>query len=199
MKKKPFLSIIMPVYNAERYLNESISCILEQKFQDFELIIVNDKSTDYSGRICDSYAQKDDRISVIHLEKNGGAGNARNIGIQKASADYLTFIDADDVIEEDLYFNAFTKAIQYSADIVVWGLTEEYYSNKGEVVFKNYVSMPEQICQNRQQVRDAVIKLEEKTLFGYQCNRFYRSNIIKENGIHFESVILYEDYFFNLR
>ena len=103
MNAIPFLSIIMPVYNAEKYLEDSITSILDQTMQDFELILINDCSTDNSRRLCEKYVQQDSRVVMIHLEKNGGAGNARNIGIQKAKGKYITFMDSDDVIERNLY------------------------------------------------------------------------------------------------
>ena len=198
MEKTPFLSIIMPMYNAENYIEDAIKSIQNQKFEDFELIIVNDKSTDNSKEICEQIKEKDARIKIITVEKNGGAGNARNIGIQLAIGTYITFMDADDIIDFDLYYNAYQKIVQYDVDEVVWGMTEEYYDQNGQCYLLNKLNLPETICVDSKQVRDMVIILEEKTLFGYQCNRFYRADIIKKNNIKFEKVILYEDYFFNL-
>ena len=90
MSEKPCISIIMPVYNAEKYLKEIFQCILNQSYQKWELIAVDDCSKDKSGKICDIYAEKDSRIRVIHLQKNSGAGNARNQGIFSVTAIFLT-------------------------------------------------------------------------------------------------------------
>lgn len=199
MGKKPFLSIIMPVFNAEKYLVESISSILKQKMQNFELILINDCSTDRSGFMCEEFSRKDDRISTITLEKNGGAGNARNIGMKVAGGEYITFIDSDDIIDEDLYLNAYHMAADHDLDMVVWGMTEEYYNEFGKCYCINQLYLEQCLCKNIEEIKSTVILLEEKTLFGYQCNRFYRADILKNNSIEFEKIILYEDYFFNLK
>ena len=93
----PVLSIIVPVYNVEKYLARCIDSILAQTFTDFELILVDDGSTDNSGEICDEYAGKDPRIIVIHKE-NGGVSSARNHGLDIARGEYITFVDSDDQI-----------------------------------------------------------------------------------------------------
>ena len=100
------ISIIMPVYNKEKYLKNTIDSILKQEYKNFELIIVDDGSTDKSKYICDEYASKDSRIKVYHI-KNEGVSNARNIGLKYATGDYIQFIDADDTINT----NTFSKYI----------------------------------------------------------------------------------------
>lgn len=98
MNTSPLLSIIIPVYNAEKYLQKCVNSIFEQDFSDYELILVNDGSTDGSGDICDKYALIDPRIQVIH-KANGGQSSARNNGLKAAKGKYLWFIDSDDIIE----------------------------------------------------------------------------------------------------
>lgn len=88
-----FISIIIPVYNNEKYLSDSINSVLQQRSKDWELIIVNDGSTDRTGKICDEYAKKDNRIKVIHTQ-NYGPADARNIGIQNANGKYCIFLDS---------------------------------------------------------------------------------------------------------
>ena len=95
-----YFSIIVPVYNVEKYLRECIDSILCQTFTDFELILVDDGSKDESGKICDEYAEKDNRIKVIHKE-NGGQSTARNCGVKESSGKYIVFLDSDDFISED--------------------------------------------------------------------------------------------------
>ena len=94
------LSIIVPVYNAENYLHNSLDCILKQTYRDFEVVLVNDGLTDNSGQICDVFAQRDSRVHVIH-QKNAGAGAACNAGIKTAKGEYIVFVDSDDMIEPD--------------------------------------------------------------------------------------------------
>lgn len=98
--KNPSFSIIVPVYNAEAYLPRCIGSILSQTFTDFELLLINDGSTDNSGNICDAYAQRDDRVRVFH-KKNGGVSSARNLGIDNAKGEWIAFCDADDYISND--------------------------------------------------------------------------------------------------
>lgn len=96
------ISIVIPVYNVENYLDECIESVTSQTYRNLEIIIVDDGSTDQSGRICDSWAQKDERIRIIH-KKNGGRSDARNAGISAATGDYIGFVDGDDVIFPDMY------------------------------------------------------------------------------------------------
>lgn len=198
MKEKPFISVVMPVYNAEAYLEDSVKSVLNQTFSNIELILIDDCSSDKSGKICDSWALADKRVKVIHLAKNGGAGNARNEGIKNAEGIYLSFMDADDFIEDHLYSDAITGIAEYGSDMVIWGLTEEYYDCDNKFIFENTLVLANRNCSNVADVRKAVIELEKKTLFGYQWNRLYRMEIIKQNNIMFEDSILYEDFFFNL-
>ena len=98
----PEISIIVPVYNVEKYLKRCIDSILNQSFTDFELILVDDGSTDNSGEIIDEYAIKDERIKVIHKE-NGGLSSARNVGIEYSKGNYIAFVDSDDYINKNMY------------------------------------------------------------------------------------------------
>lgn len=114
---KPKISIIVPIYNTGKYLNRCIDSILNQSFKDFELILVNDGSTDNSKKIIDEYAKNDRRIKVIH-KKNGGQGSARNRGLDIAQGDYIGFVDSDDWIHKDMYKFMYAIAIQNNVAIV---------------------------------------------------------------------------------
>ena len=117
MNKIPLFSVIVPIYNVEKDLCTCIDSILAQTFTDFELILVNDGSTDCSGKICDEYALKDSRIKVLHKE-NGGASDARNNGLDIAIGTRVCFIDADDYVDNN-FLEIFNKR---DADMVVQGL-----------------------------------------------------------------------------
>lgn len=198
MENKPLISIIMPVYNAEKYVRSAIQSVIEQTFQNWELIIIDDKSSDNSGEICDKWGRNDKRVRVIHLSKNGGAGNARNTGIREAQGKYITFLDSDDSINRELYETVLRKSKGYDIDLFVWGVTEQYYDRKGRIIRENKLFLPTKLYLDENEVHDKVIELEDKTLFGYQWNHLYKSEIVKKNSIYFEPVVLYEDYFFNL-
>lgn len=110
------ISIIVPVYKAEKYLCECIDSILSQTYENFELILVDDGSPDNSGKICDEYAEKDKRIKVIHKE-NGGVSSARNMGLDNANGEYITFIDSDDVVDKQYLELMYNKLVETHSDI----------------------------------------------------------------------------------
>ncbi|WP_161949297.1 glycosyltransferase family 2 protein [Streptococcus suis] len=115
---KPLISIIVPVYNVENYLDECIQTVLAQTYSNWELLLINDGSTDSSGTICDDYAKGDERIRVVH-KNNGGLSDARNAGINNCTGEYITFLDSDDGIREDFLETCLTTAIQHDVDIVI--------------------------------------------------------------------------------
>lgn len=127
------LSIIVPVYNAENYLHNSMDCILKQTYRDIEVVLVDDGSTDNSGQICDMFAQQDSRVRVIH-QKNAGAGAARNAGITKATGEYIVFVDSDDSIEPD-YMEMLSK---HNEDLVF--IDVDRVDEQGKVLGKEYLS-----------------------------------------------------------
>ena len=117
------ISIIVPVYNTEKYLDRCIQSILAQTYTDFELLLIDDGSTDSSGALCDKYAEQDSRIRVFHKE-NGGVSSARNTGLDNAEGEYIIFVDSDDYMKSQMCEILYNKLIQEQADIVICG-TEE--------------------------------------------------------------------------
>lgn len=113
----PQVSVIVPIYNVEKYLHKCVDSILKQTLTDFEIILIDDGSTDNSYKICHEYALKESRIQVLHKE-NAGVSSARNLGLDNAKGEYIIFIDADDWILEDMLQNMYEKAIADNADIV---------------------------------------------------------------------------------
>lgn len=118
----PKVSVIVPIYNAEEYLLECIDSILQQTFCDFELILVDDGSPDSSGSICDEYAQKDNRIQVIH-QSNGGVTSARAAGVSASQAEWITFVDADDTLPSDALYQMCLKTNETS-DIIIGAMDD---------------------------------------------------------------------------
>jgi len=121
------VSVIVPIYKVEQYLPQCIESIINQTYQDLEIILIDDGSPDACGIICDKYAQKDKRIIVIH-KNNGGLSDARNYGIMLATGDYLGFVDSDDWIESDMFEVLVKLAVDNKADIVSSGVFYEYPS-----------------------------------------------------------------------
>ena len=152
------LSIIVPVYNAERYLQKCIESILNQKMSDFELLLVDDGSTDSSGKICDEYSEKDSRVTVMHI-LNGGPANARNEALKTANGKYIGFVDSDDWIEPDMYERLCKNAAETSADLVFCDYIAE--TSAGSVVEFALFSTQEIFY------RDAIENLFLPYFFGY--------------------------------
>lgn len=124
------VSIIVPVYQVEKYLRQCIDSILAQTFQDFELILVDDGSKDRSGQICDEYAKKDDRIYVVHT-LNRGAAAARNTGIQRASGTYIAFVDGDDYLAENMIGRMYEVILDAQCDLVICNFLHAFSDEKG--------------------------------------------------------------------
>ena len=121
----------MPTYNVEPYMGKAIDSVLAQKFQDWELIVVNDGSPDNCAEIAQTYADEDSRISVVH-KPNGGLSDARNFGLKYAKGDYVHFFDPDDYISNDYYQEMYEKAISERSDVIISGYKVEYINDKGD-------------------------------------------------------------------
>ncbi|MDR2151443.1 MAG: glycosyltransferase [Helicobacteraceae bacterium] len=122
---KPKVSAIIPVYNAEKYLRKCVESVLAQTFCDFECLLVDDKSSDTSGAICDEFALLDSRVRVMHNSQNEGASYARKIGLDAALGEYILFIDGDDWIEPQMIAALYSKAVPTDADMVYCDYYEE--------------------------------------------------------------------------
>ena len=145
--RDPQISIIVPIYNGEKYLQPCIDSIINQTFENWELILVDDGSTDGSATICDEYALQDSRIRVLH-KSNSGQAQARNDGMRHADGCYISFVDCDDWLEPDMYENMMDAMLTNKADIVVCGYAKEYVSHRKAVnadgtlsIYKGYQAL----------------------------------------------------------
>ena len=187
------LSIIVPVYNVENYIRQCINSVLFQSFCDYELILVDDGSTDSSGRICDDYLT-DSKVKVIH-KKNGGLSSARNAGIMKASGDYLMFIDGDDFLySRDVLKKIVDIIIQSDGDVVQFKILQ-YYEKHNKMI--------EQKRLNGYQDDELMItlkKLNDNSLLSVSaCDKVVKRSIVVENSILFNEELLSEDIDWSLR
>lgn len=185
------ISVIVPVYKVENVLHYCIDSILNQIYKDFELILVDDGSPDNSGKICDEYAKKDNRIKVIHKE-NGGVSSARNCGIDAAKGKYICFVDSDDYVAPNYLNNLIVaKKNNPQCDNIWCGFqTVESYNVKTGNVTSNGE-------KSTYSVKD-IMTLHEKWLDSGPYCKLYTRNIIVKNHIHFsESLSLGEDLIFN--
>lgn len=193
-----FISIIMPVYNVEKYIAESVKSVLAQSFTDFELLLVDDCSPDESGRICDEFAQKDNRIKVIHLPENVGAAAARNTAMSYIDGEYLCFLDSDDHFDCNMLENLAESVRNNPAHAVVFGLVEEYYDDKGILKSTKTVSCENKIITNQKELRKELLKLEAQDLYGYPCNKMYNVDYLKKCKAVFPRMRFNEDIIFNI-
>lgn len=177
------LSVIVPVYNVELYLEKCVNSILEQTFKDFELILVDDGSSDSSSQICEAY-KRDERVIVIH-KSNGGLSDARNIGIRQSKGEYLSFIDSDDWIDKDMFLEMLQAVSETDSDIVVCGHRVVTVSGEVEetVVFKNDMVL------SRTDATKLILKDEDIPSFAW--NKIYRKNLF--DTILFPKGRIYED------
>ena len=178
------VSVIVPVYNVEKYLARCIQSVCGQSYQGLEIILVDDGSKDKSGVICDEYAEQDGRIKVIHKE-NGGLGDARNAGVEKAEGKYLLFVDSDDRIHENLVRDTVETAEKNQADMVIF----DYIGEEENGNLTDRFTFPFSV--NR------VIEVaEEKELIMRSCsavNKLIRRELWKESGFQFPKGRYYED------
>lgn len=186
----PLISVIIPVYNVENYIEASIKSVIEQSYKNIEIILVNDGSTDNSGKICDSFAALDNRIKVIH-KSNSGVSAARNSGIESASGDYICFIDSDDYVTADYVKHMYDVAEKYNSDIT----TSNQYKiwNDGKVVelFKRNAPYGSVIVKSGTETLSDM--LYGKTCYATCCCKLYKKEIFK--NIRFPEYRMGEDSF----
>ena len=187
------VSIIVPVYNAESYLNRCIDSILNQEYSDYELFLVDDGSKDSSGAICDAYAAKDDRIHVIHKE-NTGVSDSRNTAICQARGTYLQFLDSDDWITPDATKLLVRAATEHNCDMVIadfYRVVGERVSHKGDIEEDGVFS--------REEFASHMMENPADFYYGVLWNKLYRRDLIEKYQLRMDPSISWcEDFLFNL-
>ena len=179
------ISVIVPVYNVEAYLEKCVESILKQTYTNLEILLVNDGSTDNSGELCDQLAQRDQRIRVIHKE-NGGLSDARNRGIEEASSDLIGFIDSDDYIDEDMYETLYRQMFESNADLSMCGHYDVYHQipEKQVATIQTWELTPQEAIK---------MVMEAKILSVTAVNKLYRKELFEE--LRFEIGKIAEDAF----
>lgn len=191
----PNLSIIIPIYNKEKYVGKCISSLIKQKYSDFELVIVNDGSTDGSEDMIFEYQKYDSRIRYYKYA-NGGVAVARNRGLELASGNYVLFIDADDWIEEDYLSNIFSVVEKNPADLYIWGISKDR-KDKSEIVVPDIHGHFNRDVFLEKFVREQYDS--HRGLYGYISNKLVKKDFIDTYKIRFnEKIRLQEDYDFYL-
>ena len=179
----PIIRIIVPIYNVGKYLPKCIESILNQTFKNFELILVNDGSTDNSGVVCDDYAKKDTRIKIIH-KSNGGVSSARNAGLYVAKGEYIGFVDPDDYIDKNMYEKLYRLCIDNNSDIAICRFNREI---NGKI--QNKESTEEIIELNNM---EAMNELFKGNLYRFSlCNKLFSKKCF--NDVLFPEERIHED------
>ena len=193
MTKK--ITVIVPVYNVENYLNKCLDSIIKQTYKNLEIIVVNDGSTDNSGTICQEYAQKDDRIVYIEKE-NGGQSEARNMGLDRMTGSYVTFVDSDDWVEADYVETLYQKITEYQADIAV-GNYYSYNEQEGIFCFHIFGSSYYEKVYDNVSIFENFYESEHMKNFALICvgGKLYKSDLFRE--LRFEVGKLGEDGYLN--
>lgn len=189
------ITAIMPVYKVEDYIRKAIDSLLSQTLTDWELIAVDDGSPDESGKICDEYAEKDSRITIIHKE-NGGAPSARNTAIPKARGEYMYFMDSDDWAEPTMFEDMYRAAKENDAQLVVAGYyIDTYYSDND--FYTQEQCLPSKVFASQREFREYAHKMFDKNLLYTPWNKLFKREYIIDNNIRFKNTF-WDDFPFNL-
>ena len=190
------ISFITPVYNGEKFIERSAASVLSEKGQDFELLIVDDGSTDRTGQICDDIASKDARVRVFHTE-NHGQSLARNLGMKNSDGDYFAFVDADDELVWDGMHQLIRAVDEHPWDVVCGN----YYMDVGGKTFVAMTDVPSGEIVHSQEKGTLYQKIKTRSTFGYCCNKLYRRIFLEENGLELDDIrkVYMEDALFNLK
>lgn len=172
------ISVIVPVYNVDVYLPECINSLMNQEYTNLEIILVDDGSTDDSGKICDEYQKKDERIKVIH-KNNAGVSEARNTGIEESSGEYIAFVDSDDYVDNDYIYVLYKTLLKDNSDLSVCNFTK--LTKKKSNLDKNY----KYYCVDAETAIDNMF--EGNSIQGYIWCKLFKKNIIRK--IKFDSNI----------
>lgn len=179
----PTISVIVPVYNVEKYLPRCIDSILSQTFTDFEMILVDDSSPDNCGAICEEYAEKDSRIWVIH-KSNGGVSSARNAGLDVCKGKYVTFIDSDDYIGTDWLESLYRELKENEADVVSADIT--FVSDNGETLgTTHYKKLNYHLTNEEESIGFLLNAILGGQLGWAVCTRLFKAEIIRNHQIRF--------------
>lgn len=201
----PKLSVVIPVYNVENFLDRCVQSVVNQTLQDIEIILINDESPDNCPQMCDEYAKQDKRIKVVHKE-NGGLGYARNSGLDVATGEYVTFLDSDDFVELNAYETLYNEVHANQLDICYFQHCR--YINDGTKIYKNNLVKEIEYVESNELVQRFLLNMvgahpTEKKPRDYSmsvCMGIFRLDIIKNRNIRFvsEREIASEDLIFHL-
>lgn len=199
----PKISVIVPVYNVEQYLDICMQSLLQQTLQDIEIILVDDESPDNCPQLCEEYAQVDGRVKVVH-RKNGGLGFARNSGLEIATGEYVTFVDSDDFVDHDTYRYLLQQHGNINPDAIFYN----FQKFKGEELPEVKKDLPYKVVEGKEALSELKLNIiaaeshcrQERIVKCSACTTIYRRDILEKYHIRFHSEreLVSEDMVFNL-
>ena len=195
----PKYSISVPVYNMIALLPKCIDSLMRQEFEDLEVILVDDCSTDNSFQICLNATKADKRFRAVRQDKNRGLSSTRNLGVQNANGKYVTFVDSDDYVEDNFIMSVDAKERQFQCDMISWGLFNDVVYPDGtiEVAVSNLNYPTEFLAKPAGE--EEWTRFIMNTFFASTCLRIYRLDIIRKYGLVFDTECVdFEDYIFNI-
>ena len=182
------ISVIVPVYNTEKYLDRCIQSVLAQTYTNWELLLIDDGSTDSSGTICDQYAAEDNRIRVFHKE-NGGVSSARNLGLDNAKGEWITFVDSDDWVEPSMLKELLAIALDNDADYVYCDLLFDF----GQ--YQKYYNAATYASEHRTMLKNFII-----STWSIICTSLVKAEIYNNHNLRFSQSYTYcEDFLFAVK
>lgn len=191
------ISVIVPVYNSEKYLDKCIQSIINQTYKFLEIVLIDDGSTDNSAEICEKYKRSDSRIQVIH-QKNSGPAIARNTGLKIATGDYISFVDSDDYISENAYETLVKYLDHQKIDVLNFG---HYCVNplNGQCKEVPTKGIPHNVIISKSDMREYIKNANKNTFLWFSCRNIFRRELLENNSIYFVDKILSEDSIFNMQ
>lgn len=196
MNHKPLFSLIMPVYNVEKYLETAVNSVLAQTFCDFELILVEDASPDNCAALCDRLANKDNRIKVIHNKVNSGLGGARNTGFSAAAGEFILFMDSDDTIQPNTLELLSSEIGDF--DITVFGINRLFEDKNAKVYKTEQLAPTPRVTQSLAQSGQLLVELNKAGVFPFAWNKVYNHEFLLKCNHPFENTKLIEDFLYNV-
>lgn len=179
------VSIIVPVYNVEKYIDKCLNSLVNQTLKEIEIIVVNDGSPDNSQKIIDKYVKKYPNKIKSYIKKNGGQGSARNYGLKKANGEYIGYVDSDDFVNKRMYEKMYDIAVSKNADIVI---TRDSKITEDGKISDNYFF-------------DKIVDKKTNAFFGNMgvCNKIYKKELLLKNNLEFKENVWYEDVAFTIK
>ena len=192
---QPLVSVIMPVYNVEEYLEEALLSVFNQSYENIEIVLINDGSTDASLSIAKKLKEKSEFQFRIHSQANGGLSNTRNNGLKLAKGEYIYFFDSDDLIEKEMIKNLVNNMEKYQSDVIRFNAESFFDQNYTKENYSETLYSSQELNENYVYSINDFFKVQD-IIPSSVCIYFFKANLLKDNNLHFLEGIIHEDELF---